>query len=155
MSMDIAFVEQLIGILERSTLSEVEYAEDGGRIRLVRAGNRGAADTASTLAAAVQDAPAQTCTASPLQIEPKERSVSAPLAGMFYCAPAPDQPPFVAVGDLVEEGQQLAIIEAMKMLNAVEADLKGRVVRVAALDGAAVEAGAPLFVIEPAGDGDV
>lgn len=58
MSMDIAFVEQLIGILERSTLSEVEYAEDGGRVRLVRAGNHGAADTASTLATAVQDAPA-------------------------------------------------------------------------------------------------
>ncbi|AGW94094.1 MULTISPECIES: acetyl-CoA carboxylase biotin carboxyl carrier protein [Cupriavidus] len=155
MTMDIDFVEQLIGILERSTLSELEYAEDGGRIRLVRSSNQGTAGTSPALATPVQEAPAQALTASPIQVEPKARTVSAPLAGLFYCAPAPGQPPFVAVGDLVEEGQQLAIIEAMKMLNAVEADLKGRVVRVAAADGAAVEAGAPLFAIEPAGDGDV
>ncbi|MFJ4291156.1 acetyl-CoA carboxylase biotin carboxyl carrier protein [Cupriavidus sp. NPDC089707] len=155
MSMDIDFVEQLIGILERSALSELEYAEDGGRVRLVRSGNQGTAGTSPAFAAAVHEAPVQPRTTSAVQGEPKERTVSAPLAGMFYCAPAPGQPPFVAVGDLVEAGQQLAIIEAMKMLNAVEADLKGRVVRVAAADGAAVEAGAPLFAIEPAGDSDV
>ncbi|MGY2487278.1 acetyl-CoA carboxylase biotin carboxyl carrier protein [Cupriavidus sp. CP313] len=154
MSMNIAFVEQLIGILERSTLSELEYGEDGGRVRLVRLANRATAGTASALSPPVPEAPAPAGPASAIEPGPTERTVSAPLAGMFHCAPAPGQPPFVTIGDLVEEGQQLAIIEAMKMLNAVEADLKGRVVHVAAQDGAAVEAGAPLFVIEPAGDGD-
>ncbi|WP_155301145.1 acetyl-CoA carboxylase biotin carboxyl carrier protein [Cupriavidus necator] len=155
MSMDIAFVEQLIGILERSRLSELKYAEDGGRVRLVRSGHPEIAGISPALATPMQDTSALAHAALPVQLAPKEQTVSAPLAGMFYCAPAPGQPPFVAVGDLVEEGQQLAIIEAMKMLNAVEANLKGRVVRVAAADGAAVEAGAPLFAIEPAGDGDV
>lgn len=149
--MDIDFVEQLIGILERSAMSELEYADDGGRVRLVRSGSLNAA-TAATLATPAQDAPPPVAAAT----APPDttRTVSAPLSGMFYAAPAPGQPPFVAVGDLVEAGQQLAIIEAMKMLNAIEAEHKGRIVRIAATEGASVEAGAPLFVIEPAGDGD-
>ncbi|BDB24077.1 acetyl-CoA carboxylase biotin carboxyl carrier protein [Cupriavidus sp. P-10] len=149
MPIDIDFIEQLIGILERSALSGLEYAEDSGRVRLVRSGAP-EADATATLATPVQDAPAPVAAA----IAPQDRTqtVSAPLSGMFYGAPAPGQPAFVAVGDLVEAGQQLAIIEAMKMLNTVEADHKGRVVRIVATDGASVEAGAPLFVIEPAGD---
>ncbi|MCY1303710.1 Biotin carboxyl carrier protein of acetyl-CoA carboxylase [compost metagenome] len=68
--------------------------------------------------------------------------------GIFYRAPSPDKPPFVAVGDRVEVGQTLAILEAMKMLNPIEADRTGRIVEVLPEDGTSVDFGAPLFKIE-------
>ncbi|SCU75282.1 conserved hypothetical protein [Cupriavidus necator] len=161
--MNIQFVEHLIGILERSTLAELEYAEHGARVRLSRTSRRSAADTSCAPVAPLNDAPLPTRALSAStqpaaghpSPAPQGQAVSAPLAGVLYCAPAPGQPPFVNVGDMVEPGQQLAIIEAMKMLNVVESEHMGRLVSVVAADGTAVEAGATLFVIEPVGDSDV
>ncbi|MDR7597108.1 MAG: acetyl-CoA carboxylase biotin carboxyl carrier protein, partial [Armatimonadota bacterium] len=77
--------------------------------------------------------------------------VTAPMVGTFYRAPGPDQPPFVQEGDRVEAGQTLCIIEAMKMFNEIPAEVSGRVVRVLAENGAPVEYGQPLFLIDPQG----
>ncbi len=80
-------------------------------------------------------------------------AVVAPLVGTLYLAGEPGSPPFVNEGDLVELGQQVAIIEAMKIMNAVEADRAGRVVKILAEDGEMVEFGQELVLIEPA-DGE-
>ncbi|WP_433261199.1 acetyl-CoA carboxylase biotin carboxyl carrier protein [Actinosynnema sp. CS-041913] len=77
--------------------------------------------------------------------------VRAPLVGTFYRAPQPGAPPFVEVGDLVEAGRQVAIIEAMKLMNPITADRAGRVVEVLIGDGEPVEYGQPLLVLEPVG----
>lgn len=79
-----------------------------------------------------------------------ENVVVAPLVGTFYRAPEPDAPPFVAEGDLVEAGQQVALVEAMKIMNAVQADHAGRVAKILAKDGDMVEFGQQLMVVEPA-----
>lgn len=75
--------------------------------------------------------------------------VNAPLVGTFYRAPSPDAGPFVEVGDKVEAGQQVAIVEAMKLMNAVTAEQGGRVVEVLVDDATPVEYGQPLFVLAP------
>ncbi|WP_440103945.1 acetyl-CoA carboxylase biotin carboxyl carrier protein [Streptosporangium sp. H16] len=75
--------------------------------------------------------------------------VCAPTVGTFYQAPEPGAPPFVGVGDTVEKGQQIGIVEAMKLMNPIEADLPGRVVEILVLDGTPVEYGQPLFAIAP------
>ncbi|MCS7484105.1 acetyl-CoA carboxylase biotin carboxyl carrier protein [Umezawaea endophytica] len=80
---------------------------------------------------------------------PNTHQVCAPVVGTFYAAPEPGAAPFVAVGDVVEAGQQVAIVEAMKLMNAVEATMSGRVVRVLASDCQPVEYGQPLLLLEP------
>ena len=77
-------------------------------------------------------------------------AVRAPLVGTFYRAPEPGSAPFVEVGDVVAWGQQLAIIEAMKLMNAIEADCDGRVVEIPVADGSPVEFDQPLVLIDPA-----
>ncbi|MGP4020925.1 acetyl-CoA carboxylase biotin carboxyl carrier protein [Saccharopolyspora sp. 5N708] len=74
----------------------------------------------------------------------------APIVGVFYHAPSPGEPPFVAVGDLVRPGQQVGIVEAMKTMIPVEADQRGRIDGVLVADGTPVEYGEPLFTLEPA-----
>lgn len=76
-------------------------------------------------------------------------SISSPMVGMFYRAPNPDSPPFVEEGDVVSVGQTICIIEAMKIMNEIEADAKGRVVRILVENGNPVEYNTPLFLIEP------
>ena len=75
-------------------------------------------------------------------------TITAPMVGTFYRAPAPDAPPYVEVGDLVEEGQALCIIEAMKLMNEIESEVRGRVVKILVENAEPVEYGQPLFVLE-------
>jgi acetyl-CoA carboxylase biotin carboxyl carrier protein len=82
-----------------------------------------------------------------------ENAVIAPLVGTFYRSAEPDAPPFVVEGDLIEAGQQVAIVEAMKIMNAVHADRAGRLAKVLAKDCDMVEFGQPLMIIEPADAG--
>jgi acetyl-CoA carboxylase biotin carboxyl carrier protein len=151
--MDLLFLEQIIELVGRSPIDELELARDGWRIRLVKAGasaapgsataSAPAPETSSTLSAPTPPPPASSETVPP-------HFISAGLGGVFHRAPAPGEPPFVSVGDVVEEGQSLAILEAMKTLIAVEADRPGRIEAVLQVDGASVQAGNPLFKITPA-----
>jgi len=77
------------------------------------------------------------------------KTITAPMVGTFYRTPSPDAPPFVREGDLVEAGQTVCIIEAMKLFNEIQSDVRGRVVRVLSDNAVPVEYGQPLFLIEP------
>jgi acetyl-CoA carboxylase biotin carboxyl carrier protein len=139
--MDFALIERLMRMLETSSLNELDVTEGGMRIRLAKA-KGGASDNVIPVAKPAVEAPATPDTGSNLSI------LSAGMAGTFYRAPAPGAEPFVVPGATVTEGQQLAIIEAMKMLNPVEADRNGVVRTIFVEDGGSVEPGTALFEIE-------
>jgi acetyl-CoA carboxylase biotin carboxyl carrier protein len=137
--MDNPLVERLVSLFENSALSEIEYSADGTRIRLVKASGQ-----------TVPEQPRLTEAQPPVATPTRQSSwtIDAGLTGIFYRAPSPDEPIFVDVGTVIEEGQQVGIIEAMKMLNVLESERSGRVVRILVEDGASVEAGTPLFELQ-------
>lgn len=142
------FIERLIKLAERSGVAELEYSEGSCKVRICL---QGAGHVSSPTGASVQadivlpnSVAESVSTVSPSSGNP----VTSSLGGVFYRSPAPDQPAFVQVGDIVKEGQTLAIIEAMKMLNPIEAEKGGRITAVLHQDGEMVVAGAPLFMLE-------
>lgn len=146
-------VAALLRSVEGSCVSEIEYEFEGHRLRIVRAvGGAGApagAGTGTSTAVAPRTETPATGSA-PAAVRPNAVIVRASMHGTFYRSPAPGEAPLVDVGQLVEAGQQLALLEAMKMLHAVEAEEGGRVLKVLADNGAAVEPGTPLFELQPA-----
>jgi acetyl-CoA carboxylase biotin carboxyl carrier protein len=93
--------------------------------------------------------PARTSTAQPQAPEEKLHHVRSPIVGTFYESPSPGSPPFVKPGDMVEVGQLLCIVEAMKLMNEIESDVAGEVVRILATNGQPIEYGQELFAIRP------
>jgi acetyl-CoA carboxylase biotin carboxyl carrier protein len=153
--MDTELVERLLELLERSQVTEFEYSENGTRVRIVKSHGKatvvpfeeredGQSGTPAELSNLVEDNSTSVSNVGP-------HSIKAPLSGCFFRAPGPGAPPYVAVGDVVAEGDTLALIEAMKLLNPVESDIAGRVVAALPQEGEVVEMGATLFLIEPAG----
>lgn len=131
-------VETLLRSVQGTTVTEIEYQADGHRLRLVLQPQREApaAMPAAVIAPVASEAIPQTVV------------VRATMHGTFYCSPAPGEPPFAAVGQRIEVGQQVALLEAMKMLHAVESEYAGTLRQVLAENGTAVEPGTPLFEID-------
>jgi acetyl-CoA carboxylase biotin carboxyl carrier protein len=120
-------------------LRELEIERAGTRLRLVRADDRGTPPPAARpIGADGADAPPTTA-----------RAITSPMVGTFHRAPAAGAPAFVESGDLVDRGQVLCIIEAMKMMNEIEAEFRGRVAQILIDNGAPVEYGEALFLVEP------
>lgn len=155
--MDIQFISRLVEIHERADLAELDYAENGYRIRLIREAPTDRFEVAHEPSAVAAE-PAATSDRSAGAVAPRSSAasratveVTAGLSGAFHDRPSQDAAPFVALGELVAEGQTLAIVEAMKMLNSVEAPVSGKISRVAVAHGDSIEADTVLFVIEPQG----
>jgi acetyl-CoA carboxylase biotin carboxyl carrier protein len=152
--MDTELIERLLGLMEQSMLTELEYDANGTRIRIAKRHGKavvlpseedgGVIDPATGFPGEPTGDPTPASDAGP-------HSIKAALSGSFYRAPAPGAPPYVAVGDVVAEGDTLALIESMKLLNPVEADVAGRIVATLPQEGETVEMGATLFLIEPTG----
>jgi len=135
-NIDPAFVRELASLLEETGLSELEIEEDGIRVRVVRA---------ATVASGAPPAAAPTAQSA----EPaRGTTVSSPMVGTAYLGPQPGAPAFVKIGDTVDEGQTLLIIEAMKTMNQVQANVSGRVTEIYVQDGQPVEFGEPLMLID-------
>lgn len=146
--MKLEFIEQLIKLAERFSVAELEYAEGSSRVRfslLVEGQALSPVTIASPQAAVAPSTASVQPAAAP---DSDTRALTSSLSGVFYRSQAPGEPAFVQVGDVVTEGQTLAIIEAMKMLNPIEADRGGRVSAILYQDGDLVESGAPLFMLE-------
>jgi acetyl-CoA carboxylase biotin carboxyl carrier protein len=89
-------------------------------------------------------------TAPPVPVAETHVAITSPMVGTFYRAPAPDADPYIEVGDLVEIGQTVCIVEAMKLMNEIESEIKGRVTRIMVENAQPVEFGQKLFLVEPA-----
>ena len=150
--MDIRKVKKLIDLLDESGIHEIEIHEGEESVRITRSasGTPMAAapaplpPAAPAAAAAPTAAPAGATEAAP---EMDGHRVTAPMVGTFYRAPSPGSKPFVEVGQTVEVGETLCIIEAMKMLNPIEADQGGTIRDILVENGNPVEYGQPLFII--------
>jgi oxaloacetate decarboxylase alpha subunit len=147
-AVDVNQIRELIKIVEASDISEVSVEENGATIVVRKGGYSVATASAAPAAApAASGEPAQAQDASSRPATGKE--VRGQVVGTFYRSPSPGSPPFVAVGDVIEEGQPLCILEAMKLMNEIEAPESGVIQEVALVDGATVEYGSVLFYYEP------
>ncbi|AER57472.1 acetyl-CoA carboxylase biotin carboxyl carrier protein subunit [Pseudoxanthomonas spadix BD-a59] len=168
--MDLRKIKKLIDLLEESNLAEIEIKEGEESVRLARVPQGHYAAAAAPVQHALPAAapaeprpmpmgsPTEASTggsarpgnapgSSPGQALPDGHVVRSPMVGTFYTAPAPDKPVFVTIGQQVKAGDTLAIIEAMKMFNPIEADASGTIVAILAETGQPVEFDQPLFVI--------
>jgi len=149
--MDLSYLEQLIKLFETSTLTELEIDEEGSRVTLGRAKEQQAMfmpQMGGYPMPQQQAAPAPS--AAPVASEPsvKTHEVKSPIVGTLYRAPAPDADPYVQVGQQVENGTTLCIIEAMKLMNEIESDAAGKIIKILVENGQPVEYGQPLFLLE-------
>ncbi len=149
--MDLRKLKTLIDLVSESNISELEITEAEGKVRIVKAepAGAGAAPVHYVAAPAMVAAPgAASATAEP-PAPPVETGhvVKSPMVGTFYRAANPGAKPFAEVGDAIKEGDPICIIEAMKIMNEIEADQAGTVTRILCENGQAVEFGQPLFVI--------
>jgi acetyl-CoA carboxylase biotin carboxyl carrier protein len=150
--MDLRKLKTLIDLVSESNVSELEITEAEGKVRIVKGGPAAAHATQMPMhvpmpaqAGAPALAPAAT---APAPEAPKGHVVKSPMVGTFYRASAPGAKSFVEVGSQVKEGETVCIIEAMKILNEIEADKGGTITEILVENGQAVEYGQPLFVIE-------
>ena len=157
--MDIRKVKKLIELLDESGIAEIEITEGDDSVRISRYAS-GAPVTVSPPVAAPVAAPAPPPAAAATQAEaaapgpaPEEEgfAVTAPMVGTFYAAPSPGASPYVQAGDRVSAGDTLCIIEAMKMMNQIEADVAGVVKSIRVQNGEPVEYGQTLIVIDQRG----
>ena len=153
--MDIRKVKKLIELLDESGIAEIEITEGEESVRISRHASSVAAapaapapaPAAAPASAAAPAAPA----AAPAAMDEGGHAVTAPMVGTYYSAPSPGSPPFVQVGDRVGEGDTLCIVEAMKMMNQIEAEVSGVIKSIRVQNGEPVEYGQILFVIDQRG----
>ncbi len=141
LTIDPELIRALARLLEETGLGEIEYAEGERRVRVARP----AAAAATVVTAAAAPAAAA---AIPAEGDVPANAVTSPMVGTVYLAAEPGSPSLVKVGDRVREGQTLLIIEAMKVMNPIRAPRAGAVTRILVANGAPVEYGEPLLVIE-------
>ncbi len=150
--MDIRKVKKLIEMLEESSLAEIEINEGEESIRISRASSATPAPMMMPAAAAPAAAPAPAASEAPAEVTgsdiPSGHQVKSPMVGTFYRASSPGAKPFVEVGSQVSAGETLCIVEAMKMLNEIEADKAGTIKAILKENGDPVEYGETMFVIE-------
>ena len=149
--MDLRKLKTLIDLVSESNVSELEITEAEGKVRIVKGGIAGAAPMQqAAMQPAVVQQPVTAAAAAPIPApEAAEGNViKSPMVGTFYRSSSPGGTPFIDVGSQVKEGDVICIVEAMKILNEIEADHSGTITRVLAENGQAVEYGQALFVIE-------
>ena len=150
--MDLRKLKKLIDLVQESGIAELEITEGEEKVKIVKGGvvSMTAAAPVPMLAAPMTAAEARTATTTPLP-EPAAghdgHVVKAPMVGTFYRSPSPDAKPFVEVGQAVKEGDTICIIEAMKLMNEIEADASGVVKAILVENGQPVEYGQPLFIL--------
>ena len=158
--MDMRKLKTLVDLVSESNISELEITEAEGKVRIVKAGygvpttmmmqpaapmmmqapaaaQAPAGEAAASAPAAAEAAPAQT-----------GHVVKSPMVGTFYRSASPGSKPFVEVGSAIKEGDAICIVEAMKIMNEIEADITGTVSKILVENGQAVEFGQPLFIVE-------
>lgn len=142
--MDFKELLEIISLMKGTDIEEIEFSPERIRVKRFQRGVQLEEGAIST--------PQVKETTNQIQKERTNNlySVNSPFVGTFYRAPSPGAPPFVEIGDIVQKGKTLCIVEAMKLMNEIEAEVSGKVVQILKKDGDSVEFGEPLFLIEPA-----
>jgi acetyl-CoA carboxylase biotin carboxyl carrier protein len=159
--LELAEIERLLGFMEKHDLQEFEFAHGDFRVSLKRAGGNmvprtsaHAVQAAAPAHSSPSSAPPAASAAAPPPAEPvapesQDHVVKSPIVGTFYGSPSPEADAFVKIGDRVNKGQVVCIVEAMKLMNEIEADVSGEIVKIMAENGQPVEYGQALFAIRP------
>ncbi|ABA89367.1 acetyl-CoA carboxylase, biotin carboxyl carrier protein [Syntrophotalea carbinolica DSM 2380] len=157
--MDIKDLRTLIKMVTATDISEFEWEQGEERI-VIRRGQIVEAVPAVAAAPAISTVPAAPAAAAPAPVAVAEapaeettedgyETIVSPIVGTFYRSPSPDSEPYAEVGSVLEKGQTLCIVEAMKLMNEIEAEFKCRIVKILKENAQAVEYGDPLFLVEP------
>jgi oxaloacetate decarboxylase alpha subunit len=157
--MNLKEIKELIELINNTDISEIEVERSGVKVRLRKGGDvtfhpsmpRMEYPPAAIVAPAITEMPAVGIDAGK-SAEPAKNNqikVTSPIVGTFYRSSSPDKPSYVEAGDVVKKGQVLCIIEAMKLMNEIECESAGKIVQILVENGAPVEYGQPLFVIDP------
>jgi len=158
--MDIKEIKAVIDLMRKNSLTEFEYEKDGTKIRIQRgpdgkpqvfASSPGLIPAPAVIPIATTMTPAPTPqTLSPAPTQETLPSINSPMVGTFYASPAPDAPAYLAVGTVVNPETVVCIIEAMKVMNEIKAEMSGTITEILVENGKPVEFGKPLFRIRPA-----
>ncbi len=157
--MDIKDIKSLIKMITETDISEFELANADEKIRIKRgephevvhyqAAPQYAIPTPMPAQPAAAPAAGVAAAVAPVPTKEKGENITSPIVGTFYRAPSPDAPPYVEVGQVVEKGQVLCIVEAMKLMNEIEAEYRCTILKICKENAQPVEFGDPLFVVEP------
>ena len=147
--MDIRKVKKLMELLEESGMSEIEIKEGEESVKISRYGNSPAPSHSFVQQQAPTSLP-PVVAAPVIADEPSTvgQSLTSPMVGTYYSAPSPTAKPFVTIGQHVKQGDTIGIVEAMKIMNQIEAEQSGTVLQILVKDGEAVEFGQPLIIVE-------
>ena len=147
--MDIRKVKKLMELLEESGMSEIEIKEGEESVKISRYGNSPAPSHSFVQQQAPTSLP-QVIAAPVIADEPSTvgQSLTSPMVGTYYSAPSPTAKPFITIGQHVKQGDTIGIVEAMKIMNQIEAEKSGTVIQILVKDGEAVEFGQPLIIVE-------
>lgn len=145
--MDIRKVKKLIELLEQSGMTEIEIVEGKESVRISRHGNTPMAAVATPVTVPVIT-PAETKAQAAIPATTNGHPITSPMVGTFYGAASPSSAAFAKVGDHVNQGDTICIVEAMKIMNQIEADQSGTVIEILCSDGDAVEFGQTLVIVE-------
>ncbi|MCK9407713.1 MAG: acetyl-CoA carboxylase biotin carboxyl carrier protein [Bacteriovoracaceae bacterium] len=155
--MDLKYVKQLLEMVEKSAVNEIELEEKGNKIRITKSASQNVISAPAYQMAmpavapgTAPAAPAVQPSAKPAPADSKAyHEVKSPIVGTFYRSPSPDAAPYVEVGSKVKQGGTLCIVEAMKLMNEIESDVTGTIVKINVENGKPVEYGQVLFLVEP------
>ena len=155
--MNIKEIKDMINLMNENGLVEIEIEKDGLKLRLKKSGS-GIQQEFSAMPVVPQVVTAPQASQAGTVLQAKEADIStkglievkSPMVGTFYRAPAPDAPPYVQEGQNIDLGQVVCIIEAMKLMNEIKSEIKGKVVKILVENADPVEFGQTLFLIEPA-----
>ena len=146
--MNLKELKELIALMNEQQLVELELEREGMKVRLRKAGSGGSGG--EIVAERIVSVPMAPSAAAAESVQkPSGLEIKSPMVGTFYRAPAPEAPPFIEVGQEIEPGQVLCIIEAMKLMNEIKAEVKGRILKIMVENGQPVEFGQVLFLVEP------
>ena len=150
--MDLRKLKKLIDLVQESGIAELEITEGEEKVKIVKGGQVSVMASPAVATPPLERAPAPAAALAPTaaaepQAAPEGHVVKAPMVGTFYRSPSPDAKVFVEVGQTVKEGETICIIEAMKLMNEIEADAAGVVKAILVENGQPVEYGQPLFIL--------
>lgn len=150
--MNLKEIKEMIALMNENGLMELEIEKDGMRIKLKKTGSQIEGFSGPFVIEKERTAGIEASkTHAPAVEQPaiKVAEIKAPMVGTFYRAPSPEAPPYIEVGQTVEPGQVICIIEAMKLMNEIKSEIKGKVLEILAENAEPVEFGQPMFILEP------